>query len=69
MTSQPLNRVQDWLKSRFPIDEDELVTLGSEPVPGHLKRWWWCIGGTPAYLFVVQAITGILLTFYYVPTP
>jgi len=43
--------------------------MGREPVPGHLKRWWWCLGGTPAYLFIVQAITGVLLTFYYVPTP
>ena len=43
--------------------------MGSEPVPGHLKRWWRCLGGTPAYLFLVQAITGVLLTFYYVPTP
>ena len=43
--------------------------MGSEPVPGHLKRWWWCLGGTPAYLFLIQAVTGVLLTFYFVPTP
>jgi quinol-cytochrome oxidoreductase complex cytochrome b subunit len=65
----PLVRVNDWLRDRFPIDQQVLVSMGSEPVPGHLKRWWWCIGGTPAYLFIVQAITGVLLTFYYVPTP
>ena len=59
----------EWVRSRFPIDEDFLRAAGSEPIPGHLKRWWWCIGGTPAYLFIVQVITGILLTFYYVPSP
>jgi len=64
-----LVRANDWLRDRFPIDQQVLVSMGSEPVPGHLKRWWWCLGGTPAYLFIVQAITGVLLTFYYVPTP
>lgn len=59
----------DWFKERFPVDQQVLVSMGSEPVPGHLKRWWWCLGGTPAYLFIIQAITGVLLTFYYVPTP
>ncbi len=57
------------LESRFPVDPDVLTAIGSEPVPGHLKRWWWCIGGTPAYLFLVQLVSGILLTFYYVPSP
>jgi quinol-cytochrome oxidoreductase complex cytochrome b subunit len=38
-------------------------------VPYHLRRWWWCLGGTPAYLFIVMATTGILMTFYYVPDP
>ena len=64
-----LTRTNDWLRARFPVDQQVLVSMGSEPVPGHLKRWWWCLGGTPAYLFIVQAITGVLLTFYYVPTP
>lgn len=64
-----LVRANDWLRERFPVDQQVLISMGSEPVPGHLKRWWWCIGGTPAYLFLVQAITGVLLTFYYVPTP
>ncbi len=64
-----LVRANDWLKIRFQVDQQVLVSMGSEPVPGHLRRWWWCLGGTPAYLFLVQAVTGVLLTFYYVPTP
>ena len=44
------------------------IAIGSEPIPGHLRRWWWCIGGTPAYLFLVQIVSGILLSFYYVPS-
>ena len=58
-----------WLQSRLPVDQEALRAIGSEPIPGHLRRWWWCIGGTPAYLFVVQIASGILLTFYYVPSP
>ena len=54
-----------WFKERLPIDGDKLRELTNEPVPNHLKRWWFCLGGTPAYLFVVQVITGILLAFYY----
>ena len=38
-------------------------------MPNHLRRWWFCLGGTPAYLFVVQIITGILLAFYYQAAP
>jgi quinol-cytochrome oxidoreductase complex cytochrome b subunit len=34
-----------------------------------MKRWWFALGGTPAYLFVVQIATGILLAFYYQPAP
>lgn len=40
-----------------------------ERLPAHLKTWIWALGGTPAVLFAVQVVTGILLTFYYVPQP
>ncbi|MCA9226733.1 MAG: cytochrome bc complex cytochrome b subunit, partial [Planctomycetales bacterium] len=53
----------------IPISGVELRELTNEPVPNHLKHWWFCLGGTPAYLFVVQIITGILLAFYYQPAP
>jgi len=33
-----------------------------------MKRWWFALGGTPAYLFVVQIVTGILLAVYYQPS-
>lgn len=61
--------VMGWLRTRFPVDSQGLLRGLEEPVPGHLKRWWWCLGGMPAYLFLVQVITGIMLTFYYVPDP
>jgi quinol-cytochrome oxidoreductase complex cytochrome b subunit len=54
-----------WLAERIPINTAQLRELTNEPVPNHLKRWWFALGGTPAYLFVVQIVTGILLAFYY----
>jgi quinol-cytochrome oxidoreductase complex cytochrome b subunit len=61
--------VTDWIRDRLPISGDQLREWTNEPVPNHLKRWWFCLGGTPAYLFVVQIATGILLAFYYKPAP
>jgi quinol-cytochrome oxidoreductase complex cytochrome b subunit len=62
-------RIASWMAERIPIRGDVLRELTNEPVPYHLKRWWFCLGGTPAYLFLVQIVTGILLAFYYQPSP
>ena len=60
---------KQWLQERIPISGEHLRELTSEPVPNHLKYWWFCLGGTPLYLFVVQVVTGILLAIYYQPSP
>lgn len=60
---------QEWIAERVPVSLDAVATMSNEPVPYHLKRWWFALGGTPAYLFVIQIITGILLAFYYQPSP
>jgi quinol-cytochrome oxidoreductase complex cytochrome b subunit len=57
------------LAEMLPVDWDLVRHAGAEPIPNHLKRWWFCLGGTVLYLFVVQVVTGIFLTFYYVPSP
>ena len=53
----------------LPLDWGRVQEVTNEPVPGHIKRWWFALGGTPAYLFFIQLTTGILLSFYYVPSP
>lgn len=58
-----------WLAERLPVSGDQLRELTNEPVPNHLKHWWFCLGGTPAYLFLIQIFTGILLAFYYQASP
>ena len=64
-----MGRVAAWFHERVPISGRVLRELTNEPVPNHLKRWWFCLGGTPAYLFFVQIVTGILLAFYYQASP
>jgi len=51
-----------------PVPADQLREFSSEPIPNHLKRWWFCIGGTPLYLFIIQLMTGVLLAIYYKPS-
>lgn len=63
-----MNAVARWLTDRLPISGEQFRELSNEPVPYHLKRWWFALGGTPAYLFVVQIVTGILLAVYYEPS-
>lgn len=60
-----MSAVSQWFAERIPITGDQLREFTNEPVPNHLKHWWFCLGGTPAYLFVIQIVTGILLAFYY----
>jgi quinol-cytochrome oxidoreductase complex cytochrome b subunit len=61
--------VRRWFGERLPVSGRQFRELTNEPVPYHLKRWWFALGGTPAYLFIVQIFTGILLAFYYEASP
>ena len=56
------------LAERLPVPASWRGGAG-ERLPIHLKTWLWALGGTPALLFGVQVVTGVLLTFYYVPSP
>ncbi len=60
-----MNALRAWVADRIPINMRVIRELSNEPVPYHMKHWWFALGGTPAYLFVVQIVTGILLAFYY----
>lgn len=65
----PRGAIRRWLAETIPIDWDGLKHLTNEPVPNHLRAWFWALGGTPAIFFGIQVLTGILLSFYYVPSP
>ena len=60
-----MSSLVSWITDRLPVSPGALRELTNEPVPNHLRKWWFALGGTPAYLFVVQIVTGILLAVYY----
>jgi hypothetical protein len=66
---KPLTRRSyDWFDERYQVSGALAKVLG-KPVPKYALRWFYCLGGITAFLFVTQAVTGIMLAFYYRPTP
>ncbi len=63
-----IQRSTEWVDERYQVSEP-LSKILSKPVPNFARRWWYCLGGITAFLFVVQGVTGIMMTFYYQPTP
>ena len=61
-------RVGDWFDERFDV-RIPLETFLKKPVPKHAIRWYFCLGGITFALFLIQGVTGILLSLYYRPTP
>ncbi|HHM23771.1 MAG TPA: cytochrome bc complex cytochrome b subunit [Bacteroidetes bacterium] len=67
-------KITEWLRERFPIDYEKFIEINEkifikEPIPNHMKKWFYCAGATPLILFLLQVVTGALLTFYFVPSP
>jgi cytochrome b6 len=61
-------RVGDWFDERFDV-RIPLQAFLKKPVPKHAIRWYFCLGGITFALFMIQGVTGILLSLYYKPTP
>lgn len=61
-------RTVEWVDERYEISEPMSKIL-KKPVPIYATRWFYCLGGITAFLFIIQGITGIMLAFYYKPTP
>jgi len=59
-----LERFWDWLVTRTRIEP--FIT---SRVPRHALSPIYCLGGMTFLMFVVLAVTGILLAMYYIPTP
>jgi len=54
------------LDSRLDI-KDAVEENLKKPVPPHVN-WLFCFGGISLFLFMIQAVTGIMLLMYYRPT-
>lgn len=61
-------RAIEWVDERLELVEPMRKIL-SKPVPRFATRWMYCLGGITFLLFIVQGVTGIMLAFYYKPTP
>ncbi|NPA31306.1 MAG: cytochrome b6 [Chloroflexi bacterium] len=70
MTDKPsrsrLQALYEWLDERLGLTTINKLVLDRK-VPK--VNWWYTLGSATLFLFILQGITGIFLTVYYVPTP
>jgi quinol-cytochrome oxidoreductase complex cytochrome b subunit len=59
-------KLYNWLNERLGLD-DIYNTVLDRKVPK--SNWWFTLGSVNLFLFAIQAVTGIMLTVYYVPSP
>lgn len=61
-----VNQIMQWLDERLGLTAIYDTVLDRK-VPK--VNWWFTLGSASLFLFVMQGITGIFLTVYYVPSP
>jgi ubiquinol-cytochrome c reductase cytochrome b subunit len=61
-----IEKLVAFLDERVGLKEMQAKML-NEPIPGG-SRWAYVFGSILLFIFAMQALTGILLMFYYVPT-
>lgn len=59
-------KIFEWLDERLGLESIYGAVLDRK-VPK--VNWWFTLGSASLFLFVMQGITGIFLTMYYVPDP
>lgn len=62
------SRIFRWLDERLPLGE-VATYFSKKSVPRHKHSFWYYFGGLTLFFFVVQVVSGILLTLYYKPSP
>ncbi len=58
----------NWFEGRIPLGELRAF-LRRKVVPAHRHTFWYLFGGLTLLFFVVQLVSGVLLSLYYQPTP
>ena len=61
------SKFSDFLENRFGLSNLKKVFL-DKPIKANLN-WLFTLGSVCLFLFVLQALTGIVLAMYYVPSP
>ena len=59
-------RLLNWLDERMGLSGIYKTVLDRK-IPK--VNWWFTLGSASLFLFAIQAVTGILLSAYYVPSP
>lgn len=59
-------KLTDWLQERFDIAGVKRF-IAKKHVPVFYGTIWYYLGGISLFLFIIQVLTGILLTLYYQP--
>lgn len=67
MNQRP-NALYAWMDTRLGLS-DALEFAKKKAVPQHRHSFWYYWGGISLFLFLVQAVTGVLLLVYYRPGP
>jgi len=60
-------KIIDWLDERIEIRR-LWSGIADRPIPGG-SSWFYVLGSALAFIFILQMVTGIFLSFYYAPTP
>jgi cytochrome b6 len=61
-------RLKNWVEERYDVEGIKDFAK-KKLVPTHQYEIWYYTGGITLFLFVIQFITGMILSFYYVPHP
>lgn len=64
-----IHLARSYLAERLPLEKfDFRHLLEKKEVPVHRLSWGYYTGGLALFFFLIQAVTGLLLLFYYQPT-
>jgi cytochrome b6 len=63
-----LKLLNDWLSSRLPV-QPIVDFFAKKNVPTHRHSFWYAFGGMALTMLTIQMVSGILLLFYYTPSP
>ena len=56
-----------WVEERLNL-QPTAERVMDHPVPRHIT-WLHCFGGLTFFTFIIQVVTGVIMTFFYVPSP
>jgi ubiquinol-cytochrome c reductase cytochrome b subunit len=62
-----LKKLLDWFDERYEV-RALWKAFADNPIPGGAS-WFYVLGATLAFIFLLQMATGIFLAMYYAPTP